>query len=148
MTVSGFFGLTTKYSEGKINCLNHTDLLMNILLHVVNITSDHLNIHEKYTSNLNIQTSKKDQLHMKQRQTKLNKDYIRLNSQTGKKKIIIKNEKRRHDKKIEAKTKNRKNIRERICQNENKNKKENNMFTMWKNWSFKNALSFYETKNF
>ena len=37
---------------------------------------------------------KKGTLHMKQRQNKLKKEYIRLNSPTGKKKIIIKNEKK------------------------------------------------------
>ena len=41
-----FFGLTTKYSEGKRNCLNHTDLWMNILFHVVNKTSHPFNIHK------------------------------------------------------------------------------------------------------
>ena len=54
-----FFGLTTKYSEEKRNCLNHTDLWRNMLLHVVKITSDLLNIHDTYASHLNIQTSKK-----------------------------------------------------------------------------------------
>ena len=51
----GFLGLKTKYSEGKRNCLNHTDLWRNMLLHVVNIISDPLNIHETYSSHLNIQ---------------------------------------------------------------------------------------------
>ena len=53
-----FFGLTTKYSEGKRKCLNHTDLWKNILLSFVNLTSDPLNINEKYATHLNIQTSK------------------------------------------------------------------------------------------
>ena len=55
-----FFGLTTKYSEGKRNCLNHTYLWSNMLFHVVNIKSDPLNIHEKYASHVNIQKSKKE----------------------------------------------------------------------------------------
>ena len=92
-----FFGLTTKYSEVKKR-LHHKDLWRNMLLHVVNITSDPFNIHEKYASHLNIQTSKKEQLHMKQRQTKLKKYHIRLNSPTGKKEDYYQNEKRWYDK--------------------------------------------------
>ena len=107
MTVSSFFGLTIKYQQGKSNCLNHTDLWRNMLLHVVNITIDPFNIHEKYASHLNIQTSKKEQLHMKQRQNKLKKYYIRLNSPTGKKKIISKNEKDEMIKKQNAKQKHK-----------------------------------------
>ena len=51
-----FFESTTKYSKGKRKCLKHTYLWKNMLLHVVKITSDPLNIHEKYASYLNIQT--------------------------------------------------------------------------------------------
>ena len=56
-----------------------------MLLHVVNIMSDQLNIHEKYASHLNIQKSKKELFHIKQRLTKPKKEYIRLNSPKGKK---------------------------------------------------------------
>ena len=62
-----FFGLTTKYSEGKRNVLNHTDLWWNILLHVVIMTSDPFNIHEKYATHLSIQKSRKKHLQMIQR---------------------------------------------------------------------------------
>ena len=55
-----FFGLTMKYSEGKRKCINHKDLWRNMILHVANLRSDPLNIHEKYACHLNIQTSKKN----------------------------------------------------------------------------------------
>ena len=69
-----FFGMTTKYSEGKRNCSNHTDLWRNMLLHVVKITSDPFNIHERYASHYSIYTLKKEQLKIKQIQNKLKKD--------------------------------------------------------------------------
>ena len=65
------------------------------MLHVVNITSDPLNIHEEYSIHLNIQTTKKEQLHMEQRQNKLKKDYIRLNSPTGEKRRLLAKMKKR-----------------------------------------------------
>ena len=88
-----FFGLTTKYSEVKRNWLNHKYLWRIILLHIVKIMSDPLNIYEKYASHLNIQTSKKEQLHMKKRQNNSKRTTSDLIHQQGKKKIIIKNEK-------------------------------------------------------
>ena len=78
-----------------------------MILHVINITSDQLNIHETFASHLNIQTSKKEQLHMKKDKTKWKSTTSNLINQQGKKKNIRKNEKRWHDKKQNAKQKHK-----------------------------------------
>ena len=71
--------------------------------------SNPFNIHEKYLCYLNIPKSKIERFHMKCRQTKLKKDYLWLNSPTGKNADVIKNEEKWNDKKQSANQKTNQN---------------------------------------